>query len=344
MVYNYNCELIRPDGTLTTGVLAINHENREVFFDEKDEKEISSGYVVSPSFFNSHVHLGDSHIKDPLPMRLEELVGPGGFKFRYMKSKGVNAAMRSSIEVARSSGTSALADFREGGCDGLEMLREADKDQICYPLTRPSTVEEAESLAADDYVVGFGLSSTRDHEESYIEKIRKLARAKNKIFAIHAGERDDQDVDDAINLEPDMLVHMNMASKAQLRHAMNENIPIVSCLRSNSFFGLLNPENYQMLLDYDRWLIGTDNVMVASPSMLDELTFASYLLRNDVEVVKAAFRGFEVFGVRPDMVIFNKKGNLSHTLRPISSVVRRGKKEDIDEIISGYDLSDLFND
>lgn len=335
----YNCDLITGED-LKKGVLSVDQESRKVYFEEKD---VQSDYIASPSFFNSHIHLGDSHIKDPPYMSLEELVGPGGHKFHYVMSDSANTAIMSSIGTALSSGTSALADFREGGVEGLEVLRRVDEQQICYPLARPSTIEEGEELASDDYVMGFGLSSVRDHEEEYIEQMRKLARVKKKMFAIHAGERDPQDVEGAINLEPDVLIHMNMATKPQLEDAMAKGIPIVSCFRSNSFFGLLNLKNYRMLVDYEKWLIGTDNVMLASPSALDEMSFGSYLLQRDEEIIKAAFRGFDIFSVNPGLIVFNKKKNLTHTLRAISSVVKRGKREDIDKIFRGYDLSNLFD-
>ncbi|MFO7967500.1 MAG: amidohydrolase family protein [Archaeoglobaceae archaeon] len=336
----YSCDLILADGNLKKGVLTIDPESGKADFEEKD---IQTEYIACPSFFNSHIHLGDSHLKDPPPMSLEELVGPGGYKFRHSTSDSAEQAIVSSIEIARSSGTSALADFREGGVEGLEILKSADRVGVCYPLARPSTLEEGEKLVADNYTAGLSLSSVRDHEESFIDQIRRVVKAENKIFAIHAGERDSHDVERALSLEPDLLVHMNMATRSQLKEAMDRNIPIVSCLRSNSFFDLLNLENYRMLLDYHNWLLGTDNVMLASPSLLNEMAFASYLLQNDKEVIKAAFRGFSVFDSDPDMLVFNKKKNLAYTLSPISSVVKRVKKEDIDGIFGGFELGELFN-
>ncbi len=336
----YKCDLILTDGNLKKGVLTIEEGNKAYF----DEKEVHSDYIACSSFFNSHVHLGDSHIKDPPYMSLEELVGPGGYKFQHLDSNKDSRAIISSIETALTSGTSAMADFREGGVEGLEILKNADRGRLCWALARPSTVEEGERLIADDYVTGFGLSSVRDHQEDFVEQIRRLASAKNKMFAIHAGERDPQDVERAINLEPDVLIHMNMATKSQLKDAMDKSIPVVTCFRSNSFFGLLNVENYRLLMDYDNWLIGTDNVMLASPSVLDEMSFASYLLQKDNEIIEAAFRGFSIFGVKPSLLVFNKKRNLAHTLRAVSSVVKRAKSEDIDGIFQGYDLSGLFND
>jgi cytosine/adenosine deaminase-related metal-dependent hydrolase len=273
--------------------------------------------------------------KDPPFVSLEEIVGPCGFKFSVLstsKQKAIDS-IRDSIKIALFSGTSALADFREGGMDGLEILRRADEKGVCIPFARPSSIEEAERIAEMDYVAGFGMSSVRDHSTNFLEEIRRIAAKNKKLFAIHAGEKDGKDVDGAINLEPDFLIHMNLAEKRQIRHAMDENIPIVSCPRSNTFFGLLNLENYKILSSYENWLLGTDNVMICSPSMLAEMNFTSYVLRNDKDVFLAAIRGFEIFNRRPLLIIFHKRRGLSNSLNPLASVVRRADVEDIERVI-----------
>jgi cytosine/adenosine deaminase-related metal-dependent hydrolase len=164
---DYKCDLILTDGSSCKGILTIDEVEGKIYF---EEKEVESEYIVSPSFFNSHIHLGDSLVKDPPPMKLEELVGPGGFKFRILSTdeRAINA-IKNSINIALASGTSALADFREEGIEGLKVLKQADDEKLCFPLARPSNAEEAEELAKDDYVKGFGMSSIRDHELSFIE-------------------------------------------------------------------------------------------------------------------------------------------------------------------------------
>lgn len=326
----FKCDLITREGEVLRGILSV--EGKVAYFEEKD---VESEYIATPTFFNSHIHLGDSVAKDPPFMPLEKLVGPGGFKFKVLSSLKEKApdAIRESIEIALSSGTSVLADFREGGLEGLEILRKADERRVCMALARPSTIEEAEKMAEMDYVAGFGMSSVRDHSMEFLEEIRKIASKNGKLFAIHAGERDTEDVDDAINLEPDILIHMNMADKSQIKRAMDEEIPIVSCPRSNAFFRLLNMENYEILSSYEKWLLGTDNVMISSPSMLAELNFASYILRKSEEIFRAGVRGFEIFGRKPFIVLFHKKRNLSHSLNPLASVVRRANPSDIEMII-----------
>lgn len=84
--------------------------------------------IISPALINAHVHLGDSILKDPPYLPLNDLVGPGGVKHRALSSatrREQVEGMRRSLSYMARSGTSAFADFREGGEDGVEMLLEA---------------------------------------------------------------------------------------------------------------------------------------------------------------------------------------------------------------------------
>lgn len=321
--------LITEDGDVLRGELIV--EEGEVVF---EERECEPEYVFSPTFFNAHTHLGDSVAKDPPFLDLEELVGPGGYKFRVLSEAGeeeVVRAIRGSIGIALESGTTTILDFREGGSFGLKLLERADEVRICKPLARPSNLEEAEELV--ERAIGFGMSSTRDHDMRFLEELREMTRRKGKIFAIHAGERDNEDVEAALTLEPDLLVHMNMAGDRFLRMAMDEGIPIVSCIRSNAFFGLTNPKNYGILAEYDRWLLGTDNVMIAKPSMLEEMHFASLVVRNDLAVFSASVRGFEIFGGRRGYVIFHMRKNFAKSKNLLATLVRRAGVEDVCDVI-----------
>ncbi len=295
-----------------------------------EEGECKPEFIFAPTIFNAHTHLGDSIAKEPPFLGLEELVGPKGYKFKVLTESDENelvGGIRNSIEIAVECGTTALLDFREGGSSGMSVLQRADEKGICLPLVRPINLEEAEILI--DKAVGFGMSSTRDHDYKFLEDLREIARRKGRIFAIHAGERDEGDVEPALALEPDLLVHMNMASERLLRMAMDERIPIVSCIRSNAFFDLLNPKNYRILSEYDLWLLGTDNAMIAKPSMLEEMHFASLIVRDDLTVFKASIRGFELFGGRRGYIIFHTRKNFKSAKNVLATFVRRAGIEDI---------------
>jgi len=317
----YPCEFVTAEGVIK-GTLD------GLIFEEGD---IKPEFIACPAFFNAHTHLGDSVAKDP-PFAGINIVMPDGYKFRVLEKHGKECidAMVESINLAYLSGCVSIADFREGGIEGLKMLKKADERGICFTLARPSSIEEAEKLVkiAD----GISISSVRDVGFKLAEELKEVAEKEGKIFALHAGEVDSKDVDDALVLQPDLLVHMNMATKEQLKAAMDEEIPIVSCFRSNAFFDVLNPENYRMLANYKKWFIGTDNVMIASPSILDEFSFASFVLRNDKALFEAATRQFfNMAGV----VVFHKRLNLARARNPLASIVRRACVADVEAVVLG---------
>lgn len=282
-------------------------------------------YVFTPTFFNAHTHLGDAIGKDPPFADLKSLVAPGGYKFKILSSSSLEElrnAVIHELEIARSSGTFAFLDFREGGIKGLSVTHGIEG---VMTLGRPSSVEEAERIEC----MGFGMSSTRDHEFELLCEIRKIAKKRRLIFAIHAGEMDCEDVEKALELKPDLLVHMNSCPDL-LRAFIDLGIPIVSCIRSNAFFGLLNSKAYGILSEYEKWLLGTDNAMLFNPSMLEEMHFASIVLRRDLEVFKACIRGFGLFKVPKGYIVFHRKGNLRNSKNLVSSIVRRAGFMDIE--------------
>ncbi|MEM2727163.1 MAG: amidohydrolase [Archaeoglobaceae archaeon] len=285
-------------------------------------------YVFTPTFFNAHTHLGDAIGKDPPFMDLKSLVAPEGYKFKILSSNTIEdlrKALIHEIELAKSSGTSCFLDFREGGIEGLKATA-GIKGVIVFG--RPINLEEANKIECK----GFGMSSVRDHEFEHLCELRKIARKRGIFFAIHAGEMDCEDVEKALELEPDLLVHMNSCPEF-LKSFTDRGIPIVSCIRSNAFFGLLNPKAYEILSEYENWLLGTDNAMLFNPSLLEEMHFASIVVRKDLEVFRAGIRGFKLFGEQNGYVVFHRKCNLKNSKNIVSSVVRRVGVEDIESVI-----------
>ncbi|WP_457550290.1 amidohydrolase [Archaeoglobus sp.] len=313
----YPVELITPDGEILKGVI---HE--DLRFEECDVK---AEYIATPSFFNAHAHLLDSIAKDIPRMDLIKAVGDYKLKVLSASDDEIREGVKNSVEMAKMGGTTAILNFTEMGFRGYSIVR--DFSEI-LPLTRPSNLDEAEFLIERSF--GFGMSSVRDHDYAFLEELREIAKRRGKIFAIHAGEKDDDDVEKALALEPDLLIHMNMASVKNLKMAMDMEIPIASCIRSNAFFRLLNLKNYEVLSEYDLWLLGTDNAMVCSPSMLEEMHFASYIIGKDLEVFRACVRGFEIFGLKPTFVVFNRRHNLHKCRDPLFGVVRRAETVDVE--------------
>ncbi len=283
-------------------------------------------YVLIPAFFNAHTHTGDSFIEAPR-MSLNRLVGPDGYKFKKIQETDENRiveGMKRAIDVIKRTSSTSL-EFREGGLNGYRLYLKADSDRILIALSRPLNLREAEKLA--ELSRGFNFSSTRDHDFSFLEECREIARKRKLIFAIHAGEVNGEDVERALDLEPDFLIHMNRAEKKQLRKAMDMGTHIVSCFRSNAFFEVFNLKNYRILSEYDRWLIGTDNTMIANPSMLDELKFGSCFLDCE-ELFKAGTRN-PFF----DSYMLVKYSRIVDPERIICSVIKRTESCDIELVL-----------
>ncbi|MBO8180536.1 MAG: amidohydrolase [Archaeoglobus sp.] len=317
----YSGILVTHEGTFH-GDLIVNEMVFEESRVEKDE------YVITRTFFNAHTHLGDAALREAPRIELERLVGPGGYKHRMLATADL-AILRehaiAEVEKSRDEGTSHFLDFREGGKAGLDVVRGVDG---VLTLARPESVEEAEEI--DSF--GFAYSSVRDHDLKLIEDVREVARRRKKVFGIHAGERDCGDVDSALSLQPDLVVHMNMCPE-MIREFIEERIPIVSCIRSNAFFGLLNKKSYEFLSEYDLWMLGTDNAMISTASILDEMHFAAYLVGNEGAVLRAAFAGYEIFNISHGYTVFNRNYSFRRTSDPLLTLVRRAGVRDIEKVL-----------
>ncbi|MDD1670456.1 MAG: amidohydrolase family protein [Methanomicrobiales archaeon] len=305
--------------------------------------EISSPAPVwiCPALFNAHTHLGDTVGMD-VPGRdpLEGLVTPpSGLKHRILRSTprpALREGMRASIRVMVRSGTAGFADFREGGEEGVRDLREAAEGLPCRPviLGRDGGEEVAD---------GLGIPSIRDDPDAGAAVAR--ARRQGKPAAFHAGERDPLDIDGALALDPDLLVHCTHATDGQLREIADRGIPVAICPRSNWTLGVTrspaHPPVERMLGLGISLCLGTDNAMFVQPDLWGEMAFLSTVYRVDPrEILGAAIRGGDLFsspafieeGSPARFIAIDPAGsNLSFSLDPVASLVRRAGPSDIRE-------------
>ncbi len=246
------------------------------------KKPVCTG-LITPTFVNAHTHIGDSFIKKKeinLPRKVEELVAPPhGLKHKLLKESSeeeIIAGMKDSIEVMKNSGVSCFCDFRETGINGISQLRKSLKNTgvSSLILSRPKHLnyESDEVRFLLENSDGIGLSSISDWDYSDLEKVAKHTKKEKKIFAFHASERTREDIDLVLGLKPDFLVHMVFATDSDLERVKDHNIPVVVCPRSNMFYSL--KPNFSLLKKHGvDLLIGTDNAMISSPSILDELKY-----------------------------------------------------------------------
>ena len=204
---------------------------------EIGEEPSNTGTIIAPCFVNSHTHIGDSVCKDPSLGRcvgpavirdLDSLVRPpNGLKHQILRRTSYQAlveSMRATILDMITTGTCAFADFREGGVVGVLALKEAigDLDIGSLAFGRPDKPDAkiTDVLSEVDRVLrnadGIGISGVNDMDIGMVRKIVKYTREQKRSFAIHAGEKDRTDIEEALSLKPDMLIHVTHANKSDI--------------------------------------------------------------------------------------------------------------------------------
>jgi cytosine/adenosine deaminase-related metal-dependent hydrolase len=340
---------MRLEGTVLAGPGYEPVEGRVVVEDGTieavEETPTASTDIVLPAFVNAHTHVGDSIAKEAGGgLSLDELVAPpDGLKHRLLRAASREetvAAIRRSLSFMEAGGTTAFLDFREGDVEGVETLREAAAGLEIEPV-----VLGRESTAAMEAGDGFGASGARDGE---FGAHRTATREAGKLFGIHAGERDPADINPAMDLDPDFLVHMVHPEALHLDRLEDEAVPVVVCPRSNLVTKVGVPP-VRELLDRTTVALGTDNVFLNSPSMFREMEFAAKLADVSAsEVLRMATRaGAELAGlncgtVEPGrearlLVLDGDTDNLAGAQDPVRAVVRRAGVADVKRVLLGGD-------
>lgn len=330
---------------------------------EIGEERTDSSNIIAPCFVNAHTHLGDSVCKDP-PMgkvsgyrverELDSLVKPpDGLKHRILRETPYPTlieSMRRSLLDMIETGTCAFADFREGGVVGVAALNKALEGLDLHSLVfgRPKEPELAKEIVMAEvkrvllHSHGIGMSGANDLDLGRLEEIAACTRKRKKFFAIHAGEKKRDDIEKALSLNPDLLIHLTKAEKKDIEQVADAGIPVVVCPRSNFMTGVGMAPIAEMLKAGIRVAAGTDNVMLNSVNMFAEMEFMSKVFSiDDRQVFKiCTLNGSFVMG--PDstgsiekgnkanlMILNGNSNNLTGTKDPINGIVRRARPDDI---------------
>jgi len=306
-----------------------------------EETETDSDAIICPAFVNAHTHIGDSIAKEAgAGLSLDDLVAPpDGLKHRLLRAASTEEkveAMRRSLRFMQRSGTARTVEFREGGVDGVRAIRDA-----LDGLDIEATVLGRETVAAMEAGDGFGASGARDDD---FEERRTATRAADKPFGIHAGERDPHDLSPALDLDPTFLVHVVHPEPHHLDRIEREGVPVVVCPRSNLVTGVGTPPIAD-LCDRTSVALGTDNVMLNSPSMFREMEFASKVGGVPAEEVlrMATINGADLVDancglVEPGrdaklLVLDGDSDNLAGARDPVRAVVRRAGVDDVQRVV-----------
>ena len=254
---------------------------KDIVLGEKDDAADFKGCIM-PGITDTHTHVADSGLRLDRRYGLEELVAPpNGLKHRYLKETdpGVIAKdMKDYISRLYRSGVSRIIDFREGGIEGVRMLRSVSDAAVIMgrPISKEYDVNEVDRIL--EYADGIGIPSITDMDHGYIESVVDHVHRKNKLLALHVSERIREDIDYVMSLEPDLIVHMVQATDHDLKVCADHDVPISVCPSSNLYFGMVPPVS-RMLDAGIELSLGTDNGMLfPSADIFDEVRTLSSIL------------------------------------------------------------------
>jgi cytosine/adenosine deaminase-related metal-dependent hydrolase len=264
------------------------------------EKEYTfSHHLLLPKFINSHTHIGDAALKDQaFEMSLNQAVGVTGHKYQIKnltKNQRIMAMRLSMIEMIEN-GISAFYDFREDGLNGIRELKQAATNLPIelHILGRPNKITDLDSVLTN--CDGLGLATPLLSSKEEMIQTRRRISLREALIATHIGE-ELQVIEEAFAkyglsdlqlalkyLDPNILIHLTVVKEKDLRNIPSSKF-IVFCPRSNAYFGLgFPPVNY--FLDKEHLVgLGTDNVMITPPNVLEELRWLILRLKEQNTLV-----------------------------------------------------------
>jgi cytosine/adenosine deaminase-related metal-dependent hydrolase len=265
-----------------------------------------TGAMICPSFLNGHTHIGDSVIKDYSDGKsIDELVKPpDGLKHLALSGCSddeIISAMKDSMWEMLKTGTTHFIDYREGGIEGIELLKDAASNipinSIIFGRDPIFHDTEISSFEIKKTIVkllkncdGIGLSGFGEISTETCEIIVKECLKRDKISSIHVGEylelqkksikeTGKTEIERAINLNFELLIHSTYPTKNDIKLIAKNNKILTICLRSNGTLSLGIPPFLDLKTNGIKTLIGTDNLMFNSPNLMREMEYILKIMR-----------------------------------------------------------------
>ena len=179
-----------------------------------------------------------------------------------------------------------------------QQTKKQNSDEKLVKLSKPSLESLSKVLELSD---GLGLSGANENTDDALKQYKNMVRKfnknncsshKKKLIAIHAAESKSTiqfsklytgktEVERIMNfLKPDILIHMTHANTQDFALALSNNVGIVLCPRSNGILGNGIPDVVTMLKFGFKIALGTDNIMLNSADLLQELDYLWKVIKS----------------------------------------------------------------
>ena len=289
--------------------IVIDDENKiiEISKDVLEGEIIASGKIVCPRFINAHTHIGDSIIKDEGDgLSLDEVVKPPhGIKHIALESASDDElidAMRESMWDMYNLGISHFIDYREGGLEGVKLLKEAAEG---IPIT-PIILGRDSSFYGEDanyhqvkvairkllkHADGIGLSGFGEIDTTVAEIICEKCEVAGKISSIHVAENENNQyvsLEKTNKTEPqrafdagfNQVVHMTNPKEDDIDQLSKSNSSLTVCPRSNGALSVGIIPLFDILKTGVKPLMGSDNIMINRPNLFREMEFTLKIMKG----------------------------------------------------------------
>jgi cytosine/adenosine deaminase-related metal-dependent hydrolase len=261
--------------------------------------------IICPSFLNAHTHIGDSIIKDEgYGLSFDEIVKPPyGLKHIALKNtskESIINSMKVTMWDMLNSGTTHFIDYREGGVEGIKLLKKAAENIPINPIILGRDdifFEEDPDLNKVKIAIrkilkiadGIAPSGFGEITPEVAILISKECEKQNKISSIHVAESKEaqnktfkkygeSEIKLGLNYRFNQLVHCTNPLSDDISY-INDNINVTICPRANALLGVGIPNLNDLFSKNLGINIGTDNLMLNSPNMMRELEFTFKLMQ-----------------------------------------------------------------
>ena len=195
-------------------------------------------------------------------------------------------------------GFTSFIDFREGGLQGIKLLKESLVDFpirgliLGRPYNKDSLVEISKQSDGIGFPDVFSFDATLSKEANFLKE-----NEVGQLNAVHVSESLEvisrslatygrRDIEVAIErLDLDFVIHATYADKNDLKSLRKNNIGIVSCPLSAVYYGLDFPPLEAIINEGILLGLGTDNVFCCNPDPFRLMAFSLYNARASKQYI-----------------------------------------------------------